>query len=117
MSAVCAAGVGGGSLVYLGMTLQPKRSVFNAWFPDALDYSTMDRVHYPQVARMLKANVAPDALINSHAYRGAREFAKRARRAGMPVEKLAARSTGTTRSPRTTDGCGGPTRSATPCSV
>lgn len=90
MSAVCAAGVGGGSLVYLGMTLQPKRSVFNAWFPDALDYSTMDRVHYPRVARMLKANVAPDALINSHAYRGAREFAKRARRAGMPVEKLAA---------------------------
>ena len=85
--------------------------------PDALDYSTMDRVHYPRVARMLKANVAPDALINSHAYRGAREFAKRARRAGMPVEKLAARSTGTTRSPRTTDGCGGPTRSATPCSV
>lgn len=36
MTALCAAGVGGGSLVYQGMTLQPAEAVVNSHFPEAV---------------------------------------------------------------------------------
>lgn len=85
---VCAAGVGGGSLVYQGMTLQPSESVFNTWLPEGLDYRRMDRVHYPRVARMLKADTAPDQLIDSPNYFASRVFGERVRKAGYGLEKI-----------------------------
>ncbi|WP_028463484.1 GMC oxidoreductase [Nocardia sp. 348MFTsu5.1] len=88
MTALCAAGVGGGSLVYQGMTLQPEEAVFNANFPEALDWKTMDRVHYPRVAKMLQLQVAPDELIATPNYQAPRMFAESAKRAGFPVSKI-----------------------------
>ncbi|MER2087024.1 GMC oxidoreductase [Rhodococcus sp. (in: high G+C Gram-positive bacteria)] len=88
MTAICAAGVGGGSLVYQGMTLQPEETVFNAHFPEELDYARMDRVHYPRVARMLRVETAPDELISSPNYEAARVFARNATRSGLPVSKI-----------------------------
>lgn len=85
---MCAAGVGGGSLVYQGMTLQPSENVFNTWLPEALDYRRMDRVHYPRVARMLQADTAPDQLIDSPNYYAARVFGERTRKAGYGLEKI-----------------------------
>ncbi|UGT67607.1 GMC oxidoreductase [Nocardia gipuzkoensis] len=88
MTALCAAGVGGGSLVYQGMSLQPTQEVFDTHFPQALDWALMNRVHYPRVARMLGLAEAPDELIASENYRAARVFADRVRRAGMPLSKI-----------------------------
>ncbi|WP_084501259.1 GMC oxidoreductase [Nocardia xishanensis] len=88
MTALCAAGVGGGSLVYQGMSLQPAEHVFDAHFPQELDWATMNRVHYPRVARMLGLAEAPDDLIASENYRAARVFADRVRAAGMPLAKI-----------------------------
>lgn len=88
MDIMCAAGVGGGSLVYQGMTLQPTAEVFNAHFPEQLDYARMARVHYPRVAEMLQIRTAPDALINSRSYEASRVFARNARDAGYPVSKI-----------------------------
>ncbi|RMI33377.1 GMC oxidoreductase [Nocardia stercoris] len=88
MTALCAAGVGGGSLVYQGMSLQPAEAVFNTHLPPELDWATMDRVHYPRVARMLGLEVAPDELVDSPQYTAARVFAQRARDAGLPVSKI-----------------------------
>ncbi|RQO41871.1 cholesterol oxidase [Rhodococcus sp. KBW08] len=88
MTAICAAGVGGGSLVYQGMTLQPEETVFNAHFPEELDYARMDRVQYPRVARMLRVETAPDELISSPNYEAARVFARNATRSGLPVSKI-----------------------------
>lgn len=88
MLAMCAAGVGGGSLVYQGMTLQPSAEVFNTWFPNELDYDLMDRVHYPRVARMLGAATAPDELIASDNYRVSRTFGARVRAAGYDLRKI-----------------------------
>ncbi|GAA0959920.1 GMC oxidoreductase [Actinocorallia libanotica] len=88
MDIVCASGVGGGSLVYQGMTLQPSEAVFNATLPQELDYARMDREYYPRVARMLKLQTAPDELINSRTYRPARVFARNAERAGYAVSKI-----------------------------
>jgi cholesterol oxidase len=88
MSIMCAAGVGGGSLVYQGMTLQPAADVFEATLPAELDYARMSRVHYPRVAAMLGLATAPDALVNSPTYRAARIFARRATDAGYAVSRI-----------------------------
>jgi cholesterol oxidase len=88
MAIMCAAGVGGGSLVYQGMSLQPSEEVFTATFPEALNYARLDRVHYPRVARMLRLATAPDALIESPNYAASRVFAARARENGYAVSKV-----------------------------
>ncbi|MEU9734332.1 GMC oxidoreductase [Streptomyces sp. NPDC048002] len=85
---VCAAGVGGGSLVYQGMTLQPSEAVFTTWLPEGLDYRRMNAVHYPRVASMLRVAPAPDTLVESPTYYTARVFAERVRKAGYGVEKI-----------------------------
>ncbi|PXX61679.1 cholesterol oxidase [Nocardia tenerifensis] len=88
MTALCAAGVGGGSLVYQGMTLQPDEAVFNSQLPEELDWATMNRVHYPRVARMLHLAVAPDELVETPNYRAAKAFARNVERAGLPLSKI-----------------------------
>ncbi|WP_167176157.1 GMC oxidoreductase [Saccharomonospora amisosensis] len=88
MDIMCAAGVGGGSLVYQGMTLQPSQEVFNANLPERLDYSRMDSVYYPRVARMLRLETAPDELVNSKTYLPSRIFARNVERAGYALEKV-----------------------------
>jgi cholesterol oxidase len=88
MTALCAAGVGGGSLVYQGMTLQPAGDVFNTVFPEQLDYERMSQVHYPRVAKMLQVAVAPDELIASAPYKAPRIFKRNAERSGYTVEKI-----------------------------
>ncbi len=88
MTAMCAAGVGGGSLVYQGMTLQPSEELFNRCLPPALDYRRMAAVHYPRVAQMLKLQTAPDELIDSPTYKPARIFAKHVQREGYQLEKI-----------------------------
>jgi cholesterol oxidase len=88
MDIMCAAGVGGGSLIYQGMTLKPTADVFNANLPEGLDYARMDRVYYPRVARMLRIRTAPDELVGSESYRPSRIFARNAERAGYAVSKI-----------------------------
>lgn len=86
--AVCAAGVGGGSLVYQGMTLQPSEAVFDTWLPQDLGYRRMSEIHYPRVAAMLRTATAPDELVGSRTYYAARVFAERVHRAGYGLEKI-----------------------------
>src|SRR5690625_1149766 len=62
MTSVCATGVGGGSLIYQGMALQPTEEIFHDWFPTAIDWREMDREYYPRVSRMLRLAEAPDEL-------------------------------------------------------
>ncbi|MFC9514653.1 GMC oxidoreductase [Nocardiaceae bacterium NPDC056970] len=88
ITALCAAGVGGGSLIYQGMSLQPSEAVFAAHFPGGIDWSEMDRVHYPRVARMLQLAVAPDELVDSPSYLAPRTFAQNVERAGLPLSKI-----------------------------
>ncbi|MFI1462009.1 GMC oxidoreductase [Nocardia carnea] len=88
MTALCAAGLGGGSLLYQGMSLQPAEAVFNTHFPQELDWRLMDRVHYPRVAAMLQLAVAPDELVAHPNYKAARIFARNAAAAGLPVSKI-----------------------------
>ncbi|KAA9155387.1 GMC family oxidoreductase [Amycolatopsis acidicola] len=88
MDMMVAAGVGGGSLIYQGMTLQPARDVFNANLPEQLDYDRMDQVYYPRVAGMLQVETAPDELIDSPTYKASRVFARNTKQAGYPLQKI-----------------------------
>lgn len=85
---IAGVGVGGGSLLYQGMSLQPSRELFETHLPSELDYDEMDRIYYPRVAGMLRLATAPDELIRSPNYRVSRVFAARARHAGFAVEKV-----------------------------
>lgn len=88
ITALCAAGLGGGSLIYQGMSLQPSEAVFAAHFPAGLDWTELDRTHYPRVARMLGLAVAPDELVDSPTYLAPRTFARNVERAGLPLSKI-----------------------------
>ncbi|WP_431587659.1 GMC oxidoreductase [Aquabacterium sp.] len=85
--AVTPAGVGGGSLMYQGMTLQPTESLFKACFPQ-IDYEEMAKVFYPRVAQMLQLQTAPDALVSSPNYQAARLFATKVQAAGYDLQKI-----------------------------
>ena len=86
--AMAGVGVGGGSLLYQGMSMQPTRELFETHLPAGLDYDEMNDVFYPRVSRMLHLATAPDELIESPNYRVSRIFAERTRRAGYSVEKV-----------------------------
>jgi cholesterol oxidase len=88
LTAIVAAGVGGGSLVYQGMTLQPTEEAFTSWFPKQIDYAAMNSTYYPRVAKMLGIETAPDALINSRTYYPSRIFARNVQSAGYELTKI-----------------------------
>ncbi|UVE96045.1 GMC oxidoreductase [Dietzia sp. B32] len=88
MTSVCATGVGGGSLIYQGMALQPTEELFHTWFPGAIDWREMEREYYPRVSRMLRLAEAPDELVAAPQYAASRIFAQRVRDAGLPLRKI-----------------------------
>jgi cholesterol oxidase len=87
MNVVCAAGVGGGSLVYSGLMLQPPRALFEANIP-GVDYTEMDTVYYPRVRAIMNPSSMPDDVLASANYNGARVFIRDAMTAGMNVERI-----------------------------
>lgn len=88
LTVVCASGVGGGSLAYQGMALQPTETIFNNIFPGGVDYAEMDSTFYPMVADMLQLATAPDDLIAHDNYTVVRAFKQHAEEAGYSVEKI-----------------------------
>jgi len=88
ITAVTPAGVGGGSLMYQGMSMQPSEALFKASFPAGIDYAEMDAVFYPRVSTMLHLQTAPDELVNSATYQAARLFARRVEAAGFELSKI-----------------------------
>lgn len=88
LTAIVAAGVGGGSLVYQGMTLQPSQAVFESLYPSGIDYAEMNSTYYPRVASMLQIATAPEELINSQTYFPSRQFAANVQAAGYGLSKI-----------------------------
>ena len=83
------AGVGGGSLAYNAIMLQPLPELFEQVFPDYIDYDEMNSVYYPRVRRMLGLSTIPDDVLNSPYYRNTKINLEQARNAGFetrPVE-------------------------------
>jgi len=73
VDAWCGACVGGGSLVYGGVLIQPQQAAFESVFP-YLSYPEMDSVYYPRVIRQIGASPIPDDVLASPNYLAHREF-------------------------------------------
>lgn len=84
MDVVCAAAVGGGSLPYHGMTVQPRGDLFDRVMPDELDYEEFDERWYPFVRKALQASPIPADVLASAPYAMSRRFQEYVRAAGLP---------------------------------
>ncbi|MFI6339838.1 GMC oxidoreductase [Streptomyces sp. NPDC050535] len=89
MTAMCGAAVGGGSIAYHGMTLQPTRTNFAASIPQAADlYDDLNLWAYPTVARMLGISTIPYDVLASAPYKSSRLFQDVAPKAGLTPFKV-----------------------------
>jgi cholesterol oxidase len=88
INAVCAAAVGGGSLVYSGLMLQPPRALFESVFPSEIDYTEMDTIYYPRVRAVMQPSSMPDDVLMSATYGSSRKFIADAEAAGLDVERI-----------------------------
>lgn len=88
ISVYCGAGVGGGSLVYNGVTYQPPRELFYQVFPKAIDYDEMDRVYYPRAYSIIKPEKIPQDILATKYYLSTRLFLQQAAVAGLPSRLL-----------------------------
>ncbi|HBS41888.1 MAG TPA: hypothetical protein DEA26_04350 [Oceanospirillales bacterium] len=80
----CGACLGGGSVVYGGVLLQPKRENFERALP-FLSYTDMDQIYYPRVLERISGGPIPDDVLNHPNYTAKREFIKSAEDAGLEV--------------------------------
>ncbi len=88
ISVYCGAGVGGGSLVYNGVTYQPPRELFYKVFPKAIDYDELDRVYYPRVHSIINPAPIPQDILATNYYLSTRIFLQQAAVAGLPSRLL-----------------------------
>ena len=89
LDAVGAACVGGGSLIYGGVLLQPRRDIFQKLFP-TISYDEMDQVYYPRVLAKIGATSIPDDVLASAPYEAHRAFLADAAAAGFETIRPAA---------------------------
>lgn len=86
IDAIIGAGVGGGSLVYAGMMVQPPRDLFVSAFPAEVSYDDMVSTWYPRVAEMISMSHVPDDVFANDAYAATRLFLQHADAAGINTE-------------------------------
>lgn len=81
------AGVGGGSLAFNAILLQPRQQLFEKVFPSYLDYDEMSSVYYPRVRTMLNGtpvpNYIPGDILASEYYASSRANQQQAATAGF----------------------------------
>lgn len=88
ISVWCSCGVGGGSLVYNTVLLQPTQDNFYRCFPQEVSYDEMSKEYYPRVLEMIQASPIPDDVLTSSPYLGARVFQGLASQADIPMMRL-----------------------------
>jgi cholesterol oxidase len=86
VNAVVGAGVGGGSLVFGGVLLQPRKEIFEQVFPQ-IRYRDMKDVYYPRVLSAISGGTIPDDILNSPNYAAQKTFINEASSAGLEVIK------------------------------
>jgi cholesterol oxidase len=75
------AGVGGSSLAFNAIFLQPRRELFEAAFPDFIDYDEMDQIYYPRVRSIIKPSTIPADILATDFYTSTRTNLEQAQRA------------------------------------
>lgn len=74
--------VGGGSMIYAGVSLEPERRFFEHAFGDRLSYGEMHRRYYPRARSMLRVSPAPEDIYRSKPFHVRRLWDDHLTRAG-----------------------------------
>src|SRR3954447_2682184 len=77
------AGVGGGSLAYNAIILQPSRELFQRVFPPEINYDDMVSTYYPRVRSIIKSSPMPDFILETPYYKSTRVNLEQAQAAGF----------------------------------
>ncbi|AFY89934.1 GMC oxidoreductase [Chroococcidiopsis thermalis] len=77
-------GVGGGSLAYGGILIQPPQELFKQVFPSSINYDEMDAVYFPRVHSVIGSAPIPDDVLESEYYLGLKILEQHALKAGFP---------------------------------
>jgi cholesterol oxidase len=77
------AGVGGGSLVYNAITIQPRRELLERVLPREIEYDEMDSIYLPRVRSVIQPAPIPPDLLASALFESTRVNFDQARRAGF----------------------------------
>jgi cholesterol oxidase len=90
MNIVCASCVGGGSVVYSGMMVQPPQNLFEEVFPDGIEYAAMNDQWYPLVRSMMTpaASTLPDDILAMPQWAATRTFLEQATKAGYDAQRM-----------------------------
>ncbi|MGW5715244.1 GMC oxidoreductase [Amycolatopsis sp. NPDC003865] len=89
MTANCGAAVGGGSLMYHGMSLQPTKANFAKSIPAAAGlYDELNLWAYPRVAQMLGISTIPDDILKTDPYKSSRLFTDVAAKSGLKTFRV-----------------------------
>ncbi len=86
LNVIAGAGVGGNSLVFGGIMIQPTQDLFERTFPKEVVYAEMDADYYPRVRKMMRTASIPDDILNSDAYVSTRVFLEQTKKTGLSPE-------------------------------
>jgi cholesterol oxidase len=80
--------VGGGSVVFTGVMIQPERRYFDNIFQGAVKFDEMDAVYYPRVRRMLNLGSMPEDVYQSASFGHSRQWDAHVRKAGFTPSRI-----------------------------
>jgi cholesterol oxidase len=82
------AGVGGGSLVFNAIIVEPRRELLPRVFPRQVDVDEMHDVYYPRARAGIRSAPFPPDVLATEYYRSSRVSLEQARRAGFPTRPV-----------------------------
>jgi cholesterol oxidase len=83
--------VGGGSVIFTGVMIQPDQDYFDILFQGNVSYADMDAVYYPRVRQMLNLSAMPEDVYQSDPFGHSRIWDEHARMAGYdptPIDSI-----------------------------
>ncbi|MRH91763.1 twin-arginine translocation signal domain-containing protein [Nocardia sp. SYP-A9097] len=80
--------VGGGSVVFTGVMIEPEQRFFDHVFRGVVGYREMHDVYYPKVRKMLRPSLMPDDIYHSSAFAHSRAWDEQVRAAGYTPQRI-----------------------------
>jgi len=82
------AAVGGGSVVFTGVMIEPPRTLFESVFGGTVSFDELHNVYYPRVREMLHLTPMPDDIYQSAPFRHSRVWDEQCRAAGFTPDPV-----------------------------
>ncbi|AOJ64659.1 cholesterol oxidase (plasmid) [Burkholderia ubonensis] len=79
--------VGGGSVVFTGVMIQPRQEYFDAIYRGLVNWDEMNKIYYPRVRAMLNLGSMPDDVYSSTPFGHSRIWDQQARKAGFVTSR------------------------------